>query len=422
MPTLPVAFLHYTAPPVVGGVEAVMEAHARVFLEVGIPVTLIAGQGDASALPPGADLALIPELDTRHPEIQAVGAELEAGRVPAGWDELVGRLEAVLRPILAGFSTVIFHNVFSKHFNLPLTAAIARLLDQRAVHPGIAWCHDFTWTSPRSADQVHPGYPWDLLRVPHPALRYVTVSQARQLELAGLFGCPPELIRVVYNGVDPGRLLRLGAEAQDLAARLDLLDSDLFLLLPVRVTRAKNLELAIRVAAALSQRFARPRLVVTGPPDPHSRESMGYFDSLRELRRQLGVEPVFRFVFESGPDPAQPHWISQEAVGDLMRLCDVVFLTSQGGEGFGMPVLEAGFMGIPVTGSRSLPAMMEVGGSEVFSFDDQGVQPEALAAQLSDWLEGLPSVRFRRRVRADFTWRSIFERDIRPMLAGGSEP
>ena len=40
------AILHYSAPPVVGGVEAVISAHAEVFQRNGYPVTVVAGRGD----------------------------------------------------------------------------------------------------------------------------------------------------------------------------------------------------------------------------------------------------------------------------------------------------------------------------------------------------------------------------------------
>jgi hypothetical protein len=41
----PIAILHYSAPPVVGGVEAVIAAHVKTFQEAGYPVTVIAGRG-----------------------------------------------------------------------------------------------------------------------------------------------------------------------------------------------------------------------------------------------------------------------------------------------------------------------------------------------------------------------------------------
>ncbi|MCA9871516.1 MAG: hypothetical protein KC487_14205, partial [Anaerolineae bacterium] len=73
------AILHYSAPPVVGGVEAVMLAHARTFVEAGLKVTVVAGRGDQAALPADADLALVPEIDSRHPEIMQASVQLAAG-------------------------------------------------------------------------------------------------------------------------------------------------------------------------------------------------------------------------------------------------------------------------------------------------------------------------------------------------------
>jgi hypothetical protein len=55
------ALLHYTAAPVTGGVEAIMATHARLLREAGHDVRVIAGRGDAE---------LVPEADSRHPEVE----------------------------------------------------------------------------------------------------------------------------------------------------------------------------------------------------------------------------------------------------------------------------------------------------------------------------------------------------------------
>jgi hypothetical protein len=154
-----IAILHYTAPPVVGGVEAVMLAHAQIMVGTGYPVTVVAGRGDAAALPEGVKLVSIPEMDSQHPQITALSAQLEQGIVPAEFEAMARRLVAALAPVLDGLDTVIVHNVLSKHFSLPLTAALFQLLDEGAIRHGIAWGHDFTWTSPSSRSKVRPGYP-----------------------------------------------------------------------------------------------------------------------------------------------------------------------------------------------------------------------------------------------------------------------
>src|SRR5512133_1877391 len=170
------AFLHYSAPPTTGGVEAVIDAHARAFVDAGYPVTVIAGNGEQAALPDGTGLILIPEMDTQAAEILKISAALETGRVPDNFAAMRDRLVEALRPALAPFDTLIIHNVLTKHFNLPLTAALWQLFDAGELPHTLVWCHDITWTSPNSRSKVFPGYPWDLLRTYRPELHYVAVS------------------------------------------------------------------------------------------------------------------------------------------------------------------------------------------------------------------------------------------------------
>jgi glycosyltransferase involved in cell wall biosynthesis len=234
--------------------------------------------------------------------------------------------------------------------------------------------------------------------------------------LAALLGCPPERIRIIYNGVAPDVLLGLSAEGHALISRLGLLESDLILLMPVRVTRAKNIEYALQVVAALKARGCRPKLIVTGPPDPHDEQSIAYFRSLQMLRRQLGVEEEMRFVFECGSDPDQPFLINERVVGDLFRVSDVVFMPSRR-EGFGMPVLEAGLAGVPVV-STYVPAAEEIGTAEDVTLFEAVEDPTHVAGQILAWAEQSPVHRLRRRVRQNYTWHEIFHRDIKPLLEG----
>jgi glycosyltransferase involved in cell wall biosynthesis len=396
-------------------VEAVIRAHVRVFIQSGYPVTVIAGRGESTALPSGADFVLLPAMDSQHPQVAQANAMLEQGQVPPAFDGLINRLIEDLTPVLSRFDNVIIHNLFTKHFNLPLTAVLHYLLDAGKLQRCIAWCHDFTWTSPSSRSKVHPGYPWDLLRTYRSDVTYVVVSQRRRHTLAALLGCPPERIRVIYNGVDPDALLGLSSEGCDLITRLGLLQSDLVLLMPVRVTQAENIEYALRVVAALKAHGYRPKLILTGPPDPHDARSMAYLDGLRALRRQLDVEDEMRFVFESGPNPDEPFAIDAQMVGDLFRVCDVMFMPSHR-EGFGMPVLEAGLVGVPVV-CTYIPAAEEIGGKDVTIFD-AARDPAQVAEQILAWAEQSRVHRLRRRVRQNYTWSAIFNRDIKPLLGG----
>jgi glycosyltransferase involved in cell wall biosynthesis len=407
------AILHYTAPPVGGGVEAVIQAHTDVFVQQGYPVAVIAGRGEEGALSAGAELILIPEIDSQHPEIVEMTAELDSGEVPDGFGAMVERIRDALVPVLGRFENLIIHNVLTKHFNLPLTAALFNLMDEQVISHCIGWCHDFTWMSPASEGKVYPRYPWDLLRSYRPDVTYVVVSKRRQAALADLFDCDRDEIKVVYNGVNPKALLGLTDEGAALIERLGLLEDDLILLMPVRVTEAKNIEHALRVVAALKEVNPGVKLVLTGPPDPHDVGTMDYYESLRTLRSELGVEDEMRFVFEAGPEGTEGYTIEADVVGDLFRICDLVFMPSHR-EGFGMPVLEAGLVGVPVV-CTDMPAADEIAGPDV-TLVGSGEDPVLLADEILSLLEEDPVYRLRRRVRKQYTWRAIFQRGIRPLL------
>lgn len=188
------------------------------------------------------------------------------------------------------------------------------------------------------------------------------------------------------------------------------------MLMPVRVTRAKNIEYALEVVATLKAEGTKVKLVLTGPPDPHDDGSMAYFRSLQRLRDDQGLHEEMHFVFESGPDADNSYPISLDVVADLYRVADLLFMPSLQ-EGFGMPVLEAGLLGLPVVASKTVPAAEEIGGEDVFRFSlDQ--PPEDLAKRLLTWATDDPRLRLARRTRQSFTWEAIFRDEIEPLLHG----
>jgi mannosylglucosylglycerate synthase len=409
-----VGILHYTAPPVVGGVENVIRAHMRLLVEAGYPTIVIAGRGSQDGLIPGARLMLIPGLDSEDPQILKINRRLEAGEVPEDFAPMVDNLIRKLADELASIDVLMVHNIFTKHFNLPLTAAIFRLLDERKITRCLAWCHDITWTSPHSHSKVFPGYPWDLLRTSRPDVTYVAVSQARQQELSTLFGSSAERIQVIYNGVDAQELLALSGAGLALIRRLGLLARDLNLIVPVRIPQAKNIEFAIQVAANLKSRGVDVKVVVTGPPDPHDPESTGYYRELIALRHRLKVDQEVKFVYESGPDSLEPYVIGMAAVAELLRVCDALLMPSHR-EGFGIPILEAGLIGMPIFCMQSIPSVQEIATHDANIFSPE-TSPDMAAELIFCTLKQRPTSRLKRLARKEYIWENIFRQTIEPLL------
>lgn len=360
---------------------------------------------------------LSPPLDSKFPALLAVNQELARGQVSVEFHRLVDLLVGQLGEQLRALDACIVHNAASLHFNLPLTAALATLARRGGICPIIAWCHDLSWVNPLYTPHLHQGEPWSLLKTPLPGVTYVVVSEDRRGDLTRLFAesgaqSIPE-ISVVPAGVDVDRKLQLRPATRELAAQLSLLDHHPFMLLPVRITKRKNIELAIRVTRALRDLGMRPLLLVTGPPGPHNVRSVDYVDELIAERRAQDVEREVVLLFEQRRPSGGPWRASDGMMDDLYQLADLMLIPSAQ-EGFGIPLLEAGLVRLPIFCS-DIPPFQEIGGPSVHTFGlDES--PRSIASRIQRHLAEDSPGRLRRQVLCQYSWDSVFDRLIRPLL------
>jgi glycosyltransferase involved in cell wall biosynthesis len=227
-------------------------------------------------------------------------------------------------------------------------------------------------------------------------------------------GLAPARIHVVPNGIDLASFLKLEATTAQLVEKLDLQSAAPLLLLPVRITPRKNIELALRVIAELRAEqnpppeLRQPRMVVTGPLGPHNPANGAYFEQLLALRQQLGLAHAVVFLAEQIstylPDPI---------IADFFRLADALFLPSRE-EGFGIPMLEAAFSRRPVF-CTDIPPLRELGGPDAAYFHPDA-DPAQVAALIRQNLSANPAYRFAARARATFTWEQIYAKHLEPLL------
>lgn len=401
-----VLLLHYAAPPIIGGVESVLGHQARLIAANGHKVMIAAGRGaqrDANII--FQPLAI---LDSRHPAILKSKQDLDAGRVPENFEQLVKEITTALSPLYEWAEVVIAHNVCSLAKNLPLTAALWQLHTHAQDTRLILWHHDLAWTTPRYRAELHNGYPWDLLRRDWPNARQVVVSRMRQQELAQLLGVELERIAVVPNGLDFRQFLKLEPQTIAWIEQFNLLEAQPLLLLPVRITPRKNLELALRILAALRRDFPRARLIITGPLGPHNPANVHYFEGLVALRRELQLQETAIFLAEQ----TEEH-IPDTVITDFYRLADALLMPSRE-EGFGIPMLEAGLAGLPIF-CTGIPPLKELGGEEATYFSPDA-EPARIARQIAEQLHTDRSYRMRVRVRSGYNWQNIYQRHIAPLL------
>jgi glycosyltransferase involved in cell wall biosynthesis len=401
-----IALLHYSSPPIVGGVESVLAHHARLMTKAGHEVTIFAGRG--KVFDERIPVRILPRLDSRHAEVMKVKRELDIGQHSSTFDSLRDQIKQELLAELSGFDLLIAHNVASLHKNLALTAAIQAAHEMPGSLRLVLWHHDLAWTTPRYRHEMHAGYPWDLLSTDWGNVTHVVVSELRRQELGKLLGIARESIHVIPNGVDVNGFFKLEPQTIHLVEKLKLLDANPLFLLPVRLTPRKNIELALHVLVELQVEFPGAVLLVTGPEGPHNPTNSAYRKKLLDLRSQLKLESAAHFLAEAASE-----FMPDAVIADFYRLADALLFPSRE-EGFGIPIIEAAFSSIPVF-CTDIPVLRELGGEDV-SYFDPDADPHSIASQIIDRLRDETTSRWARRAKHGYGWDSIYRYHIGPLI------
>jgi glycosyltransferase involved in cell wall biosynthesis len=218
----------------------------------------------------------------------------------------------------------------------------------------------------------------------------------------------------VPAGVSRRQKLRLRPATVELVRQLRLDDGWPFMLLPARITRRKNIEYAIQVTRSLRDLGLQPRLLVTGPPGPHNPRSVDYVDELQAERARSDVRDEVTFLYEERRPNGRLWTATDPMMDDLYQLADLLIFPSAQ-EGFGIPLLEAGLVRLPIFCS-DIPPFREIGGDLVHRFA-LDAPPAETAARIARFLDADPATRFRRDVVRGYSWERVFREKIAPLLA-----
>src|SRR5581483_10861051 len=101
--------------------EAVVAKHANLLGLHGHSVQVVSGRG-RSGVSGGVRYVRLPVLAATHPTSRRVATLLANGEVPSDFQCIVRGIKADLDAVLRDEQVVLVHNVFTLHFNTPLTA------------------------------------------------------------------------------------------------------------------------------------------------------------------------------------------------------------------------------------------------------------------------------------------------------------
>ena len=224
--------------------------------------------------------------------------------------------------------------------------------------------------------------------------RVIAISHAAAVEVIEHFGVRPERVRVVPLGVDSSLFSpRAPAAVSSTLGRLGLRHG--YFLFVGTLQPRKNVIGLLQAYASLPESIRRTRqLVIAG--------KVGW--RAEELREQL----------LRGRADNRCVWLDYVAPGDLPPLyagARALVLPSLA-EGFGLPILEALAVGVPVIAS-DLPALRESGGrvTTYVPAGDPAALSEAMRA-MHELVETSGAAHERREHARGFSWRACAERTL----------
>ncbi len=402
-----VAIIHYSCPPVIGGVEEIIRQQATLFYRYFHPVKIFAGAGNCFT--GDYEIEINPLLSSRHEYIIEIQKDPIAHYQAI--NDFADQIYQYLLSSLKSFNILLAHNVLTMHYNLPLTYAIHKLANIQKIHV-VSWNHD----SPLFYEKFHLDLdtdPWKILKLCNANIHYITVSESRRDQFSQLYGKECD-IRVIPNGIDPIRFFRLDPSTVRIIKEKKLFAADFIMVQPSRLHQRKNIELSIKVIKALHERGLKAILLVTGAYDPHEKRSKHYYNKLMQLAKTLGVDNEILIIAEYLLNSGERITPDRIIMRDLYLISDLLFLPSIQ-EGFGIPLLEAAMIKLPTFCSDIHP-FKNIGGDQVYYFSLSDT-PEQIADKIINYLKQMKQYGMFRHVIKNYVWDNIYDKKLNPYLS-----
>jgi len=405
---LRIAVLHYSCPNVVGGVEEVIRQQAALFHRLGHEVKVIAGMGDVYT----DDFPVIinPLFSSMDPSVMKAHQDLIKRGDRVKLDQLTEIMRVELLQELKSFDFLIAHNVMSMAYNLPLAHTVMKVAKSRKKSV-ISWNHDSPYFYPDCLDVYHQD-PWNIMRTAFPFINYVCISEPRHEQFTELYNTDVE-ITVVPDGIEPPDFIQVSKQLRQFIYEQRLYEADLVMVHPARLIPRKNIELGLRVVHSMKKRGVKVRYIVTGSYDPHEPKNVKYYRKLKNLSKELDTSREVIFVTDYRLNIGEKIIADQKFIRDLYLVADLLFMPSHS-EGFGLPLLEAGLLKLPVACSY-IPTFTEIGGDYVCTFSNSD-DHDSIAEKILRFLEKLATHVLYRKVIEGYACESLYKNCLKPML------
>ncbi|WP_273265471.1 glycosyltransferase family 4 protein [Flexistipes sinusarabici] len=403
-----IALLHYSCPPVVGGVEEILRQQALLFSRNFNNVKIFAGTGSQFAK--NIPVEINPLLGSQEKTVEMSVRMYLQGQKELFYN-LKEKIKNYLLKSLEPFDLLIAHNVLTMRYNLPLTYAIHEIAEKNETEV-VSWNHDCLFFYKDSGRKFsHEIY--KILRQFNKKLTYVAVSESRKKDFEKLYG-KDDCVTTIPNGIDPKSFYELDDSSVKIIDERNLLKADFIMVQPSRLHPRKNIELSIKVTSELTKKGLDAILIVTGAFDPHEEGTRRYYNNLKQMINNYNIENNVIILAEYRLKSGELINSNRLNIRDLYLISDILFLPSFH-EGFGIPLLEAGMIKLPVVCS-DIPPFRTIGEDSVtyFKLDET---PGNIADKIIEFLKNSSTGNFFRKVIKKYSWDNIYEKNLQPFLS-----
>ncbi|MBW1895977.1 MAG: glycosyltransferase family 4 protein [Deltaproteobacteria bacterium] len=224
--------------------------------------------------------------------------------------------------------------------------------------------------------------------------------------------CGEAAWRIIHNGIDPAEFFYLDPRSVKLADELNLFSRDLVLVQPSRITPRKNLELSIHIIRAIKLLGRNVLFILTGAYDPHEARAVAYYRRLRYWINELDLQDNIAVLAEYRFGDRKKLVPDRVFIRDLYLMADLLLMTSKD-EGFGLPLLEAGMIKLPIACSGIEP-FRELGeGACFFGLDEP---PLFIAGRIIEYLARVTTHQMFRNVMEKHVWEVLCRKKVIPFL------
>lgn len=191
--------------------------------------------------------------------------------------------------------------------------------------------------------------------VPMPNTSYVYPSYSGLEALAKQYAVPEGICHVIYNSLNP--LENMSTATLDLNSKVNLLDTDILIVYPSRLTPGKQFEKIAALAGAIQTVTEKTCKVIFCDFDSMDIEPDEYRFAIKTVGESFGLENKnIIFTSQYGYKDGFP----RESVLELFTLSNLYICPSKS-ESFGLTVIEAASRGNFLVLNKNVPALEELG-------------------------------------------------------------